>query len=118
MTRSALRRTAAGLVAASVLAFAPAPASAGVELGFLKHWFGPPPLSNPDMRAMTPSCAARPTAAWEGRVSGNSESTYYEHEMAVSLVGCFPTLEECTLWRMRMTGSMQGRIIYNECRPR
>ena len=99
MTRSALRRTAAGLVAACVLAFAPATASAGVELGFLKHWFGPPPL-------------------WEGRVSGNSESTYYEHEMAVSLVGCFPTLEECTLWRMRMTGSMQGRIIYNECRPR
>lgn len=118
MTRSALRRTAAGLLAAAALSFAPAPASAEIDLGFINNWFAPPPLSNPEMRAATPSCAARPTAAWEGRVSGNSESTYYEHALAVSLVGCFPTLQECTLWRMRMSGSMQGRIIYNECRPR
>ena len=118
MTRSAFRTLAAGLFAAAALTVLPAPASAEVSLGFLKHWLGPPRMSGFDMRAMTPSCAARPTAPWQGRVSGNSESTYYEHEQAVSLVGCFPTLRECTLWRLRMTGSMQGRIIYDECRER
>lgn len=119
MIRSVLRPALAAALALSALAAAPVPASAlDVDLGFLKHWLGPPPLSIPQMRALTPSCSQAPTAAWKGRVSGDSEGTYNEAAQVVSLVGCFPTLKECTLWRMRMTGSMQGRILYNECRQR
>jgi len=119
MIRSVLRPAFAGLLAVSAFVAVPSPAVAiDVDLGFLKHWLGPPPLSIPEMHRLTPRCGDDPSAAWKGRVSGNSEGTYNDAAQAVSLVGCFPTLQDCTLWRMRMTGSMQGRILYNECSER
>lgn len=116
MTRPVLRLVTAGLLA-SALAIGSA-SSASAELGdlLLKWWLQPPPLTISQMRALTPSCRTNP-GPWQGRVSGNSENTSFDHEFSVSLVGCFASLEACTLWRLKMSGSMQGRLIYNECRP-
>ncbi|MEW5423802.1 hypothetical protein [Amorphus sp. 3PC139-8] len=115
MIRSFPRLAAAGLLALSAVATSATPSAA--LGGFLANLFGPPPLTIPQMHALTPSCRDHP-GPWIGRVSGQSEGTYYDSERAVSLVGCFPSLEACTLWRLKMSGSMQGRLIYDECRRR
>lgn len=115
MTQPFSRLAMAGLLAAATLTASATPSAA--MGGFLAKLFGPPPLTIQQMRELTPSCSVEP-GPWLGRVSGNSQSTYYDVQRPVSLVGCFPTLKACTLWRMRMSGSMQGRIIYDQCEPR
>ncbi|MDQ0317316.1 hypothetical protein [Amorphus orientalis] len=115
MTRPTLRFASAGLLAAMLAIGSASPAAAFGDL--LARLFGPPPLSIQQMHALTPSCRTH-SGPWEGRVSGDSEGTYNDAARVVSLVGCFPSLEACSLWRLRMSGSMQGRLIYDQCTRR
>jgi len=65
--------------------------------------------------ARTPSCAGD-DAPVVGRISG----TVYTMpgQQAVSYVGCFNDVASCEAWRRSIVGTVNGRIIYNECRPR
>ncbi|WP_409145563.1 hypothetical protein [Pseudoxanthobacter sp. M-2] len=72
------------------------------------------PFTLARIQAETPACDAVNTGPWVGRVSG--QMLLMPGTKVVSLVGCFPTQEQCNAWRRFALIAVSGRIIYNECR--
>jgi len=72
------------------------------------------PFTLARIQAETPACDAANTGPWVGRVSG--QMLLHPGTRVVSLVGCFPTQEQCNAWRRFALITVSGRIIYNECR--
>jgi hypothetical protein len=73
------------------------------------------PFTLARIQADTPQCDANNPGPWVGRVSG--QMLLMPGTRVVSLVGCFPTQEQCNAWRRFALVAVNGRIIYNECRP-
>jgi hypothetical protein len=73
------------------------------------------PFTLARIQAETPACTAANPGPWVGRVSG--QMLLMPGTKVVSLVGCFPTQEQCNAWRRFALIAVSGRIIYNECRP-
>ena len=73
------------------------------------------PFTLARIQAETPACDAANPGPWVGRVSG--QMLLMPGTRVVSLVGCFPTQEQCNAWRRFALLPVNGRIIYNECRP-
>lgn len=71
------------------------------------------PFTLARLQGETPTCEANP-GPWVGRVSG--QMLTMPGTRVVSLVGCFPTQEQCNAWRRIALIAVNGRIIYNECR--
>jgi hypothetical protein len=72
------------------------------------------PFTLARIQAETPACDAANPGPWVGRVSG--QMLLMPGTKVVSLVGCFPTQEQCNAWRRFALIAVSGRIIYNECR--
>lgn len=72
------------------------------------------PFTLARIQAETPACDAVNPGPWVGRVSG--QMLLMPGTKVVSLVGCFPTREQCNAWRRFALIAVSGRIIYNECR--
>jgi hypothetical protein len=72
------------------------------------------PFTLARIQAETPACTADNPGPWVGRVSG--QMLLMPGTRVVSLVGCFPTQEQCNAWRRFALITVSGRIIYNECR--
>lgn len=72
------------------------------------------PFTLARIQADTPACSADNPGPWVGRVSG--QMLLMPGTKVVSLVGCFPTQEQCNAWRRFALIAVSGRIIYNECR--
>jgi hypothetical protein len=72
------------------------------------------PFTLARIQAETPACDAANPGLWVGRVSG--QMLLMPGTKVVSLVGCFPTQEQCNAWRRFALIAVSGRIIYNECR--
>jgi hypothetical protein len=66
-------------------------------------------------KARTPGCSGS-----DGAVLGRISGTVYTMpgQRPVSYVGCFPDIASCEAWRRSIVGTVNGRIIYNECVPR
>ena len=73
------------------------------------------PFTLARLQAATPACDVANPGPWVGRVSG--QMLTMPGTRVVSLVGCFPTQEQCHAWRRIALLPVDGRIIYNECRP-
>lgn len=63
-------------------------------------------------QSRTPSCDGG-TAPVVGRIAG----TVYTMpgQRPVSYVGCFNDMASCEAWRRSIVGTVNGRLIYNEC---
>jgi|GEM_PF-1462664 hypothetical protein len=72
------------------------------------------PFTLARIQGQTPACTADNPGPWVGRVSG--QMLLMPGTKVVSLVGCFPTQEQCNAWRSYALIAVSGRIIYNECR--
>jgi len=77
---------------------------------------GPSDFQIAEVQAATPSCEDRPDAPFIGRVSGQQD--LMPGQRPVSYVGCFKTMAGCQAWNNAVVGTITGRVIYNECRPR
>ena len=73
------------------------------------------PFTLARIKAETPNCDAGNPGPWVGRVSG--QMLTMPGTQQVSLVACFPTEAQCNAWRRYALIAVNGRIIYNECRP-
>jgi len=63
-------------------------------------------------QANTPSCDGG-NGPVVGRVSGTVDMM--PGQRPVSYVGCFNDMASCQAWRAQMSGTINGRIIYDEC---